>query len=555
MAEISIRRLNKIYDGKVHAVHDLNLEIGAKDFVVLVGPSGCGKSTILRMIAGLEEISFGELFFDGELVNEVSAKDRNVAMVFQNYALFPHLTVYDNIAFRLRMSKVPRAEIKERVNAAAEILGITQLLTRKPAQLSGGQKQRVALGRAIVCRPRVFLLDEPLSNLDAKLRASMRSELIRLHDKLQTTFIYVTHDQTEALTMGTKIAVLKDGYLQQAASPTQIYDYPDNLFVATFMGSPQMNLFNVTLEENGTVVFKNGDKIALPKAVFSRIRAHAGKELILGIRPEQLIPSEKGEIQAVTDFVELLGNSSILQLVVEGARNQTSALLGGRDKTEGNVAMRFTSDMAYAQFFDPKTERSLLAPPDCNRIPLSIAVEGEQLAISFGKYRVVTQLYENLLDSALNEENLVLTLPATQPTMKEGDLIPVPVTISSVFPRYDDEVVYAQIEGVEAPFVFKAEKGTYQAGQTQTLLYAPSELGIENADGERLLTAYPTRGRIRKVAKRGKKMPILADECLGKQHVLYCGTKENYCAVLVGEDFPVYFKEMIRVEEEVGTAR
>ena len=249
MASLSLRNIWKVYPGDVTAVKDFNLEIEDKEFVVLVGPSGCGKSTTLRMVAGLEEITKGELYIDGKLVNNVLPKDRDIAMVFQSYALYPHMTVYNNMAFALKLRKTPKAEIDRRVREAAKILGIEQLLNRKPAALSGGQRQRVALGRAIVREPKVFLMDEPLSNLDAKLRVQMRTEITKLHKRLQTTFIYVTHDQTEAMTMGTRIVLMKDGVMQQNDTPQNLYDFPENLFVAGFIGTPQMNIFRVKLEK------------------------------------------------------------------------------------------------------------------------------------------------------------------------------------------------------------------------------------------------------------------------------------------------------------------
>ncbi len=249
MAKLKLERIYKVYDGRVKAVNDLSLEINHQDFIVFVGPSGCGKSTTLRMIAGLEEITSGNLYIDDVLVNEMPPKDRDIAMVFQSYALYPHKTVYENMAFGLRMAGLKDADIKERIYKASEILELTPYLTRKPKALSGGQKQRVALGRSIVREPKVFLLDEPLSNLDAKLRVQMRSEITKLHRRLGTTFIYVTHDQVEAMTMGNRIVVMKDGYMQQIDSPTNLYDHPDNVFVATFLGTPQMNIYNGFLKK------------------------------------------------------------------------------------------------------------------------------------------------------------------------------------------------------------------------------------------------------------------------------------------------------------------
>ena len=267
MASVSLKHIYKIYQGGVTAVSDFTLDIEDKEFIVLVGPSGCGKSTTLRMVAGLEEISECELYIGDKLVNDVAPKDRDIAMVFQNYALYPHMTVYDNMAFGLKLRKTPKPEIEKRVREAAKILDIEHLLNRKPKALSGGQRQRVALGRAIVREPKVFLMDEPLSNLDAKLRVQMRTEITKLHHRLQTTFIYVTHDQTEAMTMGSRIVVMKDGFIQQVDTPQNLYDYPGNQFVAGFIGSPQMNFFTVKLTKSGDGVYAvfGNNKVKIPE--------------------------------------------------------------------------------------------------------------------------------------------------------------------------------------------------------------------------------------------------------------------------------------------------
>lgn len=292
MAGISLRHIYKIYGNKVTAVSDFNLEIKDNEFMVLVGPSGCGKSTTLRMIAGLEEISKGELYIGDRLVNNVAPKDRDIAMVFQNYALYPHMTVYKNMAFGLQLRRADKKLIDEKIHEAAKILGIEEYLSRKPKALSGGQRQRVALGRAMVRDPAVFLLDEPLSNLDAKLRTSMRSEITKLHNRLGTTFVYVTHDQTEAMTMGDRICVMKDGLIQQVDTPQNLYDFPCNLFVAGFIGSPQMNFITVKIDraEGGYVAVTNGVAIPIPvgKTADGKLDAYVGKEAILGIRPEHL---------------------------------------------------------------------------------------------------------------------------------------------------------------------------------------------------------------------------------------------------------------------------
>jgi len=289
MATLKLRDINKVYPNGVQAVFDFNLDIRDKEFIVFVGPSGCGKSTTLRMIAGLEEITSGELYIDEELVNDKAPKDRNIAMVFQSYALYPHMTVYDNMAFGLKLRKMPKDIINEKVNEAAEILGLVPYLKRKPKALSGGQRQRVALGRAIVRNAKVFLMDEPLSNLDAKLRVQMRGELIKLHNKIETTTIYVTHDQIEAMTMASRIVVMKDGYIMQVGAPKQIYDFPNNLFVAGFIGTPPMNFVRGIVDK--TQKFVAGDHtIMVPDDKFEILRQNGlvGKEVILGIRPEDI---------------------------------------------------------------------------------------------------------------------------------------------------------------------------------------------------------------------------------------------------------------------------
>ncbi|HCO62126.1 MAG TPA: ABC transporter ATP-binding protein [Clostridiales bacterium] len=292
MASLSLKGIQKIYPNGFHAVKDFNLEIKDKEFIIFVGPSGCGKSTTLRMIAGLEQISGGELYIGDRLVNDVEPKDRDIAMVFQSYALYPHMTVYDNMAFALKLRKLPKAEIDRRVNEAAEILDITQYLKRKPKALSGGQRQRVAIGRAIVREPQVFLMDEPLSNLDAKLRNQMRAEIIKLRQRIDTTFIYVTHDQTEAMTLGDRIVIMKDGFVQQVGTPQEVFEHPINVFVAGFIGTPQMNFFDATLKKDGEgyYVLCCGVKVELPSQVQEKLKAQnaSSQSIIMGIRPEHI---------------------------------------------------------------------------------------------------------------------------------------------------------------------------------------------------------------------------------------------------------------------------
>jgi len=327
MANVILRHINKIYDNNVQAVFDFNLEIKGHEFVVLVGPSGCGKSTTLRMIAGLEDITSGELFIDEKLCNDVTPKDRDIAMVFQSYALYPHMTVYDNMAFGLKIRHLPKQEIDARVHEAARILEIEQFLDRKPKALSGGQRQRVALGRAIVRHAKVFLMDEPLSNLDAKLRVQMRAEIIRLHERLNATTIYVTHDQTEAMTMATRIVVMKGGYIQQIGAPIEIYNHPANLFVAGFIGSPAMNLIDAKYLGGGKIQFGNGHEMVLPADVTKALGAYEGKEVVFGIRPEDIhqelgpVPASRADssYEIEVKVAELLGHEYILHGDIAGA--------------------------------------------------------------------------------------------------------------------------------------------------------------------------------------------------------------------------------------------
>ena len=325
MASLKLEHVKKVYDKNVVAVHDFNLEIKDKEFVVFVGPSGCGKSTTLRMVAGLEEISDGELIIDGKVMNDVAPKDRDIAMVFQSYALYPHMTVYENMAFALKLRHAPKDEIDRKVREAAEILDITQYLNRKPKALSGGQRQRVAIGRAIVRAPQVMLMDEPLSNLDAKLRNQMRAEIIKLRQKINTTFIYVTHDQTEAMTLGDRIVIMRDGYIQQIGTPQEVFDHPANKFVAEFIGSPKMNMFDAKLDkdEKGYFVTTCGTRIELPAEKQEKLAAKGvqAQDIILGIRPDHIVLCEAdapGAITAKVDVTELMGSTIHMHVEIDG---------------------------------------------------------------------------------------------------------------------------------------------------------------------------------------------------------------------------------------------
>lgn len=335
MTTLKLNHIYKKYPKSSHyAVEDFNLDIKDKEFIVFVGPSGCGKSTTLRMIAGLEDITEGELYIDDELVNEKSAKDREIAMVFQNYALYPHMTVFDNMAFGLKLQKVDKNEIKKKVERAAEMLELTNLLDRKPAALSGGQRQRVALGRAIVREADIFLMDEPLSNLDAKLRVQMRTEISKIHDQLDTTTIYVTHDQTEAMSMASRIVVMKDGYMQQVGTPEEIYDTPANIFVANFIGSPPMNFFNGKVINSKIQV--GNDDIPVTDEQKEALKSYEGKEIIVGIRPESFSVNTEGEsarsIKARIENIEMLGDESILYARAEEDASQIAVKVQGKFK-------------------------------------------------------------------------------------------------------------------------------------------------------------------------------------------------------------------------------
>jgi multiple sugar transport system ATP-binding protein len=375
MAKVELKSISKVYEGNVRAVDNANIVVDDKEFVVFVGPSGCGKSTTLRMIAGLEDITEGDLYIDGDLMNDVPPKDRNIAMVFQNYALYPHMTVYENMAFGLRIKKVPKDEIERRVQEAARILDIEKFLDRKPKALSGGQRQRVAVGRAIVRNPKVFLFDEPLSNLDAKLRVQMRAEISSLHNRLNATMIYVTHDQVEAMTMANKIVVMKDGKVQQIGSPMNLYNYPINKFVAGFIGSPPMNFLTVKVEEKGgSVVLNEGSFEIKPLPQHAEyIKKYAGKEIFFGIRPEDMTYTEKpaaeNNISVKVTVVEPLGADIHLWLATTSpAAQQMVARTEPHHLFKVGDAANFTPRLEKARYFDKETELSILAELDLQAV-------------------------------------------------------------------------------------------------------------------------------------------------------------------------------------------
>ena len=381
MASVKLRKVKKVYDNKVVAVHDFNLDIADKEFIVFVGPSGCGKSTTLRMIAGLEEISEGKIEIDDVVVNDLQPKDRGVAMVFQNYALYPHLTVYENMAFALRLQKVPNDEIYKRVTEAAETLGILEYLLRKPRALSGGQRQRVAIGRAMVRDSKVFLMDEPLSNLDAKLRNQMRAEIILLRKKIDTTFIYVTHDQTEAMTLGDRIVIMKDGYIQQVGTPTQVFEEPENLFVAEFIGAPKMNTFNCKLIKSaeGYFVRPFDSTIKVDGKKGERLQALNIKpqEIILGVRPEHITLAEEGAKDAfpvTIEVNEMMGSELHLHVITDDETRLIVRIptIDLDDETRESMVfgakmwVTFTGKVMH--FFDAETKHNLLTTEEIEEV-------------------------------------------------------------------------------------------------------------------------------------------------------------------------------------------
>jgi len=363
MATVSVNNIAKTYDGKAFVIKDASFEINEGEFMVLVGPSGCGKSTLLRMIAGLEEISKGDMYIDKTRVNDLPPKDRNIAMVFQNYVLYPHMTAYQNMAFGLKLKKVSKAEVDKRVRKAAEILEITELLERKPKAMSGGQRQRIAIGRAIVRDPKVFLFDEPLSNLDAKLRVQMRVELQKLHQRLETTMVYVTHDQTEAMTLGDRIVVLKDGDIMQIGSPMKLYNEPDNMFVAGFIGSPPINFIEGSIQDNSGMAFINdelGINFEIQGEISELLRTYVNKEVVMGIRPEDITSKQQNDRkhQSFTVSViaiEQMGNEILIYAPL--GNKQLIARLAPDIKTSAGKKIDLFIDISRMHFFDKKTEQ------------------------------------------------------------------------------------------------------------------------------------------------------------------------------------------------------
>ena len=517
MSNAELKNVCKIYEGGVKAVSDFNLFIEDKEFVVFVGPSGCGKSTTLRMIAGLEEITSGTLFIDGVLMNDVEPKDRDISMVFQNYALYPHMSVYDNMAFSLRIKKMPKDEIDRRVKEAAEILGITEYLDRKPKALSGGQRQRVALGRAIVRAPKLFLLDEPLSNLDAKLRVQMRSEIIKLHQRLQTTFIYVTHDQTEAMTMGTRIVVMKDGYIQQVDTPANLYDHPANDFVATFLGSPQMNMFGAVIEKDkGEMSVRlcefddDGNEIACENPVVLKVPAlkagqlvsddYIGRRVTFGIRPEDIKESdgkEEGAIGVTAEIVEKLGNETLVYTHITGRKDYTIASYAARTPVliDGLSHMKF--DMERMHLFDAESGESLLRIPEVNILRCAVAVTDEGAVLSSDGEDFVSAPLKERLVRELSSDAVIGLRSEGIGFSEQADALPIAVSVDETIDYGAYKAVYTHTPDGQR-IVVKLDGSATLPSEKDAVIYAPvSAVDIYTADGERLTArrdfAHPVR--------------------------------------------------------------
>ena len=463
MASLKLKHIYKVYNGGVRAVNDFNLDIKDKSFVVLVGPSGCGKSTTLRMIAGLETITSGQLYIDNVLVNDVESKDRDIAMVFQSYALYPHMSVYQNMGFSLKLRHEKKAVIREKVLNAAEILEISDLLDRKPKELSGGQRQRVALGRAIVREANVFLLDEPLSNLDAKLRVQMRTEITKLHEKLQTTFIYVTHDQTEAMTMGDLIVVMNKGFIQQADAPVTLFEDPTNLFVATFLGSPQMNIIKCRLVKEGNRIGAMLEDVESNVMWFKDTTAKQiinseldfEKEYLLGIRPDHLTLSDEG-IPGELDAIEQLGDETIFYIAIENHKKNivVKAPATGNYMLHDQVKIHFDNNLVY--LFDTETEHSLIGMPSFNRLPAHF--EGKELVLGNQRIELDDEYISHLLDSAYAEDIFLAVKPDKVELEATESNKPLHVKVDFIDERTNYNIAYANIEGIKPYLVFRVNK-------------------------------------------------------------------------------------------------
>ena len=558
MADVTLRHVYKVYDGGVRAVNDFDLEIKDKEFVVFVGPSGCGKSTTLRMIAGLEDITAGQLYIDGELMNEVEPKNRDIAMVFQSYALYPHMTVYDNMAFGLKLRHTPKEEIDERVKAAAEILEISELLSRKPKALSGGQRQRVALGRTIVRQPKVFLLDEPLSNLDAKLRVSMRSEITKLHEKLETTFIYVTHDQTEAMTMGSRIVVMKDGFIQQADTPITLFEDPCNLFVATFLGSPQMNIVDAELFMDGNVLKAklNGVDnliVAFPdiKAKQLADKSYIGKKVLLGIRPEHVKPNPKGELDVFVDVVEHLGDETIVYTKMEGRKDQFIIKTPFNSGLHANEQLKVDFDMNHVYMFDAETHKAIMGIPHEDEIPVRI----NNNVIKVGNQELVLDqdFLNHLLDGAFDNDVHLAIRPSYISLEEIPNALVLKAKFEFVEQKTDYQAVYFSLEGVDGYRAVKVKNGEKVTLGKEVNLYLPYErINVYDQEHNKLNSrelVYPNKGEVEVNERNGNTLIKI-----GKTTLTYpsMGLNPGKYRITFKQDklMPIFPSKMLRKDKE-----
>ena len=558
MADVTLRHVYKVYDGGVRAVNDFDLEIKDKEFVVFVGPSGCGKSTTLRMIAGLEDITAGQLYIDGELMNEVEPKNRDIAMVFQSYALYPHMTVYDNMAFGLKLRHTPKEEIDERVKAAAEILEISELLSRKPKALSGGQRQRVALGRTIVRQPKVFLLDEPLSNLDAKLRVSMRSEITKLHEKLETTFIYVTHDQTEAMTMGSRIVVMKDGFIQQADTPITLFEDPCNLFVATFLGSPQMNIVDAELFMDGNTLKAklNGVDnliVAFPdiKAKQLADKSYIGKKVLLGIRPEHVKPNPKGELDVFVDVVEHLGDETIVYTKMEGRKDQFIIKTPFNSGLHANEQLKVDFDMNHVYMFDAETHKAIMGIPHEDEIPVRI----NNNVIKVGNQELVLDqdFLNHLLDGAFDNDVHLAIRPSYISLEEIPNALVLKAKFEFVEQKTDYQAVYFSLEGVDGYRAVKVKNGERVTLGKEVNLYLPYErINVYDQEHNKLNSrelVYPNKGEVEVNERNGNTLIKI-----GKTTLTYpsMGLNPGKYRITFKQDklMPVFPSKMLRKDKE-----
>ena len=502
MADVTLRHVYKVYEGSVRAVNDFDLNIKDKEFVVFVGPSGCGKSTTLRMIAGLEEITAGQLYIDGQLMNEVEPKNRDIAMVFQSYALYPHMTVYENMAFGLKLRHTPKDEIDKRVKAAAEILEISELLSRKPKALSGGQRQRVALGRTIVRQPKVFLLDEPLSNLDAKLRVSMRSEITKLHEKLETTFIYVTHDQTEAMTMGNRIVVMKDGFIQQADTPITLFEDPCNLFVATFLGSPQMNIVDAELFMDGKTLKAKLNGCDDMVVTFPEIKAkqlasqkYIGQKVLLGIRPEHARPKE-GNLKVFIDVVEHLGDETIIYTKMENRKEQFIIKTRFNSAIHSNEEINIDLDMNRVYLFDAETHKAIMGIPHEDEIP--VRINGNIVSIGEQQLALDEEFISHLLDEAFDNDVYLAIKPEYVLKEETPNSLAINAKLEFVEQKTDYQAVYFSLKGVDGYFALKVRNDEkVELGKEMTLYLPYQRINVYNQEHNKVNSrevVYPNVG-------------------------------------------------------------